>query len=277
MAGAIDYHNVRNVLAQNIHEEVMCANAGSVSKNVIWDPANNLSKSCTHDKKLVSEDYKLTYKLRDLITTTYVRSLDNPFTYKPIEPKLFAIKLLDTFNQGISLFIREYSKIRRLNPDDIKIIYKGGNVIATHSRIMYEKFGKYSKGLHDIIITKKMSELNRGDWDYTLYINSTDQRLISSARTFVLYMLSEIKKYLDTHNVFNMKNIADKLFAELYNRNDVNNILIDYRNTTNKSIEIEQLHVPGFTISGGKVIPSADPQIHSRYTFKRDTSIVDSF
>jgi hypothetical protein len=142
---------------------------------------------------------------------------------------------------------------------------------------MYDKFGKFSKGLHNIIITKKMSELNRGDWDYTLYINSTDQRLISSARTFVLYMLSEIKKYLDTHKVFNMKNIADKLFVELYNRNDVKNILTDYRNMTNKTIAIEQLHVPGFTISGGKVTPTADPQIHSQYSFNRDSSIVDSF
>jgi hypothetical protein len=287
--GTVNYENVRTLVKANIHEEILCGSKGLPGQMVIWDPVNNLKKSCSYGKKsVVDPQYKLTYKLRDLLTTTYVRSLDSiKSQHRAISgSKRFALQLLKTFNDGLEILKQTYVQRGIIpKPDSFKILYKGGNVIATYSRVLYEKLYKHSSsGEIDRIINKKMNELARGDWDYTTYIDhdiivgNAGGVSMSSIRSHVLFMLQEIKKYMDVHNIFHIGEIARKLAYEFHSGQDVKAILNEYRESTKTNIIIEQVQIPGHLLINGKVVAGATPITQSKFSLKRsDVPANDAF
>ena len=271
ISGRISYINVRDDLITHTHEELTCGSDSSDGQSIMYAPG--LSKSCMYNKPGVNPDYKLTYKLRDYLTTTYIRSLDDLSAKRKINAREHAILLTYTFNKCLEIFMREYIQwIRPLDTSHIKILYKGGNVIAVYTRYLYDKLNAVTRGRFE----RLKNLLNRGDWDYSLYIEDDDPVLNARIRTFVLFMLQEIKKYLDANEVFNVSLVANRL-KDIFVDADAVSILNEYRTATKKSIVIESVKMPNFTVTSNGIVPSANKVVKSQYSMNRNISTTDSY
>lgn len=286
--GNIDYRNVKNELVQNTYEEIRCGNSEDMSKKIQWDPINNLHKTCVYNKRSFGIDphYQFTYKLRDLLTTIYVRSFEEKTQKQKQNTRFFSLQLTNMFNIGMNKFITIYNQQTGTNYtlNDVNIIYKGGNVIAMHTRMFIKKLLLAVKEPNPIIKTflrEKILTLKRGDWDFTLNIS---HELIGSpfenaARTFILYILQGIKKFIDDNDIFQMKNIANMIQRDLIRSQDVADMINEYKRAIDKSVTVESVTSPGYVITSNSIQASPAAIIPSKFSFKRNhfPNITDTF
>lgn len=268
--GNISYQNVRNNLATNINTDLLCSTSTSDGNSSVYDVVNNLNTTCAVAKSgVMTPDYKLTYMMRDWLTTTYVRSLEAEGAKNKINAKLYAIQLADTFNKILSNFNNHFSQ---LSPSCI--LYKGGNIINIYTTMLHQKLRNETKNNKFEAIR---FELKRGDWDYALHMGSNNANHTDTGRTYVLRMLEKVKEYMDNTQIFDIRIVANNLLSDI-NNGALMPIFREYFNATRKKIEFMGAHLPGVDIVNNRVTPGVTTLKHSGYTMPRPNDTVnDSF
>lgn len=229
-------------------------------------------------------DYKFAYTLRDLLTTVYMRS----FEYKgnhinEDEAKMFSINLVYTFNERAKSFVQIYNHINNTNyPDDcFRVLYKGGNTIAMYTRYLVFKLRNGIKNVAGRkFLESKFDELKRGDWDYAMYISVNDPRFCEACRSFVIFLLQEIKGVFDTTRIFNLDTISKKIKEDLFDSGEIGRILNEYLKNTGKTVIVDNIKIPGFIINsaGIKHDPNYQVSVKSKLSVPRSSSsIMDVF
>ncbi len=262
--GHVNYRNIHNELVANTHEESPC------NKDVVWGPATGLHKSCVYIKKtygaMSNPDYRFVYKLRDLLTTIYVRSFEEKTRKMKQNTRSFSLQLAATFNDGLTKLITVCNRTHNTHyrPEQARVVYKGGNVIATYTRMLFSRMKTQSE-----FVSGKLGELKRGDWDYSLSLDNVDPDFESFARTIVLFMLQGIKAYMDDGRVFQSDDISMMIQRDLLNSSDANSIVSEYSQSIKKQVSIESV-TNHMIITRDKISPTESPDLYSKYTLKRD-------
>lgn len=284
--GVVSMDNAKNNLVQIINPNLQCGNKTSLPVPEIYAPG--LKHTCVYNKKITGTlmddpNYKFSYSLRDLLTTIYIRSFEAAGAKNIQETRSFSLRLSKAFNDGIEKFLQAYNTGYGTNYsiNDLAIVYKGGNVIAIYTRALVDKLlPNIRKSANISFLKSKIQELKRGDWDYTMALRhdllGTD--IDKKAQTFVIFLMKSLKEYLDTHDVFKMKTIAQMIQREFLNSSDVQSFSRAYGSSISSSVAVEKVEINGYTITSKTITTNGAANIPSKYSLHRPgANITDTF
>lgn len=240
-----------NFISKNANE--IKPNFSCIQKNI--EPNNIINYNnnkyiCNYNIKddKNTKKYKLKANLKDIITTSYMKSITTT------DFKNYVFHILKFLNNGIRKIEILYNKKYNTNIiNNYYIMYKGGNVINSYFKFYINQLKQYRHKYAIINFNVFINDIMKiGDWDFSLkIIDKTNLELNEIIKNSVMYFLSLINNSIgmNIHNVntiiqnnlFN-KNVNDMLYQfkkdiNSYNKIYIKSIKTPYGNITKDSID----------------------------------------
>ena len=249
---------VRRIKKLMDDDGVKCLGPDALDDMKVSDYIPNYSHNCFSNvsDNMTTAVYQFKANTKDIVTTEYVRSL------KEINNVRYVMMLIDYFNSMAKLYTNQYNlKHGNIIPDKtFVVLYKGGNVINMYVKLFLHKLGSKVSDIEE----KMRKEMNRGDWDFTLSIDTVkfntipnNKLVFEQIKTVMLFALSEIQREIERHLRFDYRAIADRLY-NILKSNDILDIVsnISRNNNVQLSARVDNIVVPHYEIDSKGVYPS---------------------